>query len=273
MAYEQILYSVDAAVATITFNRPEKLNAWGPTIEREVRDAIGRAVDDSGVRAIVVTGAGRGFCSGADMDRLTQRSEGKPVEAGVETGNEPWLAQAPAALRTRFSYFAAVPKPTVAAINGPCAGVGLVIACYCDVRIASESAVFLTAFARVGLIAEHGIAWVLPRIVGHGAAMDLLLSSRKVGAGEAKAIGLVTRVVPDADLASDAAAYARDLGEKVSPRSVRVMKHQVWQAQFTPLADALELANSELAKSFGTDDFREGVSHVVARRKANFVGS
>lgn len=273
MAYEQILYDVDDTVATITLNRPEKLNAWGPVIEREVREAVGRAVDDAGVRSIVLTGAGRGFCSGADMERLTQRSEGKPIEAAAERADEPWLARAPAALRTRFSYFAAIPKPTIAAVNGPCAGVGLVIACYCDVRIASESAMFLTAFARVGLIAEHGIAWVLPRIVGHGAAMDLLLSSRKVGAAEARSMGLVTRVVPDAALAAEATAYARDLGEKVSPRSVRVMKYQVWQAQFTPLDDALELANSELAKSFGTDDFREGVSHVIARRKANFVGS
>ena len=272
MAYEQILYGVDGTVATITLNRPEKLNAWGPLIEREVRAAITSAVDDPAVRSIVLTGAGRGFCSGAEMDRLVQRSAGKPVEVNPEP-DEPWLEGAPPALRTRFSYIAAVPKPTIAAVNGPCAGVGLVLACYCDVRIASESAVFLTAFARVGLVAEHGIAWVLPRIVGHGAAMDLLLSSRKFGAAEAKSIGLVSSVVPDAELAAVASGYARDLGEKVSPRSVRVMKHQVWQAQFTGLDEALSLANSELAQSIGTDHFREGVSHVVGRRKANFAGS
>lgn len=262
MAYEQILYAVDGTVATITLNRPEKLKAWGPLIEREVRAAITCAVEDAAVRSIVITGAGRGFCSGADKDRLAQRSAGVPVEVNADP-DEPWLADAPPELRTRFSYIAAVPKPTVAAVNGPCAGVGLVLACYCDVRVASESAMFLTAFSRVGLIAEHGIAWLLPRIVGHGMAMDLLLSSRRIGAAEAKSIGLVSSVVPDAELAAVASAYARDLTEKVSPRSVGVIKRQVWRGQFTGLAEALALAKSEQAQSMRSDDFREGVTRVV----------
>ncbi|MFO1305777.1 MAG: enoyl-CoA hydratase-related protein [Burkholderiales bacterium] len=266
MAYEQILYAVDGTVATITLNRPEKLNAWGPLIEREVRAALTCAVGDPAVRSIVITGAGRGFCSGADKDRLAQRSAGTPVEVNPDP-DEPWLAKAPPALRTRFSYIAASPKPTIAAVNGPCAGVGLVLACYCDVRIAGESAAFLTAFSRVGLIAEHGIAWLLPRIVGHGNAMDLLLSSRKIGAAEAKSIGLVSRVVPDAELAATASGYARDLGEKVSPRSVRVLKRQVWQGQFSGLADALALAKAEQAQSLASDEFRDGVMRVVGPGK------
>ncbi len=267
MAYEQILYSVDAAVATITFNRPEKLNACKDPIPARC------ARDQSRDRRQGVRhrrhGRGPGILLGRGHGPPHAAQRGGKWRRVWNQQQEPYEnQQAPAALRaSRIRRGAEAhrrrdQRPLRG--GGPRHRVLLRRPHRERVRRVPHGVrargTDRGARHRVGAPAHRG-----------GGRMDLLLSSRKVGAGEAKAIGLVTRVVPDADLASDAAAYARDLGEKVSPRSVRVMKHQVWQAQFTPLADALELANSELAKSFGTDDFRE--AGVVARRKANFVGS
>jgi len=273
MTYEHIRYEMTEGIATITLDRPEKLNAWNPVMEGEVRTAIGLASTDDAVRVIVLTGAGRGFCSGADISRLEKLSQGAVRHAPPERVDEAWLADAPPELRSRFSYFAGVPKPIIAAINGPCAGVGLVIACYCDIRIASTDALVLTAFARLGLIAEHGIAWILPRLIGQGAAMDLLLSSRKVSAAEAFALGLFNRLVAPEQLMAEVRSYAKSLSEAVSPRSVRIIKRQLWEAQFQSLGEALALANVELPKSFEIGDFREGVSHFVQKRKASFAGN
>ena len=274
MDYSDITYAVDGRVATITLNRPDKLNAWTRTMETEVRAAMTAAGTDDAVRAIVLTGAGRGFCAGADMSLLSDVSasggDARPGDAapgGIDGGLD-----LPPDYHLRYAYFPTVPKPVIAAINGPAAGLGLIMALYCDVRFASDSAVFTTAFARRGLIAEHGISWLLPALVGHAHALDLLLSARKVNAGEALAMGLVNQVHPASTLMDATMAYARDLADNVSPRSIRVMKRQVYRAVLQSLEDATLIANAELPGSFVSEDFKDGVAHFLEQRPARFSG-
>lgn len=270
MGYEHILYDVAGRIATITLNRPERLNAWTRTMEREVRDAASAAAGDDGVRVIVLTGGGRGFCAGADMD-LLQSIQGGGTPAETEHPR-PFDPAARPDFQRRYSWFPAVPKPIIAAINGPTAGLGLVIALYCDVRIAAEGAVFTTSFSRRGLVAEHGISWLLPRLLGPANALDLLLSARKIDAATALRMGLVNEVLPQARFVEGVRSYAGELAALVSPRSMRVMKRQVWEAQFQTLAEATDVADAEMRLSFASEDFREGVAHFVEKRAPAFSG-
>jgi enoyl-CoA hydratase/carnithine racemase len=274
VAYEQILYDVDAGVATITLNRPERLNAWTGTIASEVRAAMRVASDDAAVRVIVLTGAGRGFCSGADMGNLqsiqsTGGAAGRSTAAVPETPFDP---TSDPSFHGSHAYFPAVPKPIIAAINGACAGLGLIMTLYCDMRFASDAAVFTTAFARRGLIAEHGISWLLPRLVGMGNATDLMLSARKIGAIEAKEMGLVNRVIPHQSFMDEVMDYARMMASEVSPRSQREMKRELWNAQFQTLGQAIDSANADMPGSFVSEDFKEGVAHFLEKRPAAFTG-
>jgi enoyl-CoA hydratase/carnithine racemase len=157
-------------------------------------------------------------------------------------------------------------------LNGATAGIGLVHALYCDIRFAADNAVFTTAFSRRGLIAEHGLSWMLPRIVGHANAMDLLLSARKVLAPEAQAMGLVNKVFAPQALAEATYAYVRDLVDNVSPRSMAVIKRQQYDAPFQTLAENTRQANTEMARSFESEDFREGVAHFMEKRAPQFTG-
>jgi enoyl-CoA hydratase/carnithine racemase len=243
---------------------------------REVRQAMDEAARDEAVRVIVLTGAGRGFCAGADMQMLSGI-----VDAGTAARIEDAQPARPApegdgAIRADFrgpyAYFPMVPKPIIAALNGATAGLGLVVSLYCDLRIAADTAVFTTAFSRRGLIAEHGVSWMLPRLVGLQHALDLLLSARKFTAQEALAMGLVSQVHPAATLMDGVRAYARELAELVSPRSIRVMKRQLWEAQFQTLAEATAVGNEEMRRSFGAEDFKEGVAHFVEKRAPRFTG-
>jgi enoyl-CoA hydratase/carnithine racemase len=264
-SFEQILFRVADRVATITFNRPERLNAWTHQMEHEVRQAVDLAAADDGVRAIVLTGAGRGFCAGADMEALGERAK---------SGTRPPAAPAPASagnFAQRYSYFAAAPKPVIAGINGPAAGIGFVLTLFCDIRYMAEGAKLSTSFARRGLIAEHGSAWMLPRLVGTMHALDLLMSARAVTAHEAAAMNLV-KLLPAEGFAEAVQAAARDLAQLSSPRSMRLIKQQVYQAHFQTLAEATTQANAELTKCFDTEDFREGVAHYVEKRRPNFTG-
>ena len=269
MAYEQVKYEVSDLVAKITFNRPDRLNALTRIMEAEIREAMQQADCDRDVRAIVLTGAGRGFCAGMDMDELEVLPPGDIRE---EKWMRPFDMNRRADYQTRYSYFPAVQKPIIAAVNGAAAGLGLIMALYSDIRFASESAVFSTAFAKRGLIAEHGIAWILPRVVGPGHAADLLLSSRKVTAEEALRMGLVNRITPPDALLAQAHSYARDLADNVSPRSIRVMKRQLWETPYQSLGEAIMDANQEMFLSIQSADFKEGVAHFQQRRPAAFTG-
>jgi enoyl-CoA hydratase/carnithine racemase len=276
MANQETLYSVADCVATITLNRPDKLNAWTATMEREVRLAFEEAQRDDGVRAIVLTGAGRGFCAGADMSLLSTVAEHGLGEKGRQQAlRNSGTAQDESVrpdFRRKYSYFPAIGKPVIAAINGPVVGLGLVIALYCDLRFASDAARFSTAFSRRGLVAEYGMAWMLPRLVGVANALDLLFSARMIDANEAMRMGLVNEVFSQATFMEKVQDYARDLVAGVSPRSIRVMKKQVYEAMFQTLAEAFEISEREMLASLQSEDFKEGVAHFLEKRAPAFTG-
>jgi enoyl-CoA hydratase/carnithine racemase len=275
MAYEQILYDVRDRIATITLNRPERLNAWTPHMGKELYAAFAAAAGADEVRAIVVTGAGRGFCAGADMQNLRDIQSGRagdaaptdarPTPAGTIRPLHP-------ALDTPYAYPQSIPKPVLAAINGPVAGLGFTHMLYYDVRIASDRARFTTAFSRRGLISEHGSSWMLPRLVGPAHACDLLFSGRVVDAEEARAMGLVNRVVPHDDLLSHVYERATELATLCSPRSIGIMKRLVYTHQFTDLATASAETDTEMVRSFPSEDFREGVASFLEKRPPRFSG-
>jgi len=273
MAYEQILYRVEPPLATITLNRPEKLNAWTLRMGFEVRHAMWQAEHDERVRVILVTGAGRGYCAGADMDFL-QAVQGGQAEVGeappeLRVEFDPGL---PAAWRGEYSYPLGLSKPVVGVINGVAAGLGATYPLFYDLRIASDQARFAFLFARRGLIAEHGSAWLLPRIVGLTRAIDLLYTGRFVDAHEALSMGLVNRVVAHETLYPEARAWALEIATQCSPRSLRIMKRQVFSSQFGDLEQSIREADHEMVTCFSTDDFREGVRSFLERRSPSFTG-
>lgn len=277
MSYQEILYEVRDGIATITLNRPDKLNAWTATMEHEVRSAMLAADADEEARVIILTGAGRGFCAGADMSLLTtvatqglsseertgflRNSDNGAAESGIRPD-----------FQKKYSYFPSLTKPVIGAINGPAAGLGFVLTLYCDLRFAGSDARFGTAFARRGLIAEYGISWLLPRLVGVANALDLLLSARIVDAVEAQRIGLVNRVFPHEGFIESVRSYASELATTVSPRSMKVIKRQVYNALFQTLGEAFETAEEEMVLSLQCDDFKEGVAHFLEKRTPNFTG-
>ena len=272
MTTEEIQYTVSGHVATVTLNRPDKLNAWTRKMESEVREAMHSASANEQVRVIVLTGAGRGFCAGADMSLLQDVVNRRVHPLPDTTEDRAGIDGARADFQRQYSYFPAIPKPVIAAVNGPAVGLGLIIAMFCDLRFASAEAKFGTAFARRGLIAEYGLAWLLPRIVGHANAMDLLLSARIFAAPEAMRMGLVNQVFPAEGFMDAVYAYANDLAEGVSPRSMRVIKRQVYEAMFQSLGEALDTATVEMRASLQCEDFKEGVAHFVEKRKPAFSG-
>ena len=219
MTYQHILYEVSEKIATITLNRPDRMNAWTPIMERDVRHAMEAAAADDNVRVIVLTGSGRAFCAGADMDALKgldpddiRRAQSLPA---FDMNRRPdWQA--------RYAYYPSMPKPVIGMLNGATAGIGLVHALYCDLRFAADNTVFTTAFSRRGLIAEHGISWMLPRIVGHANALDLLMSARRVSSEEALRIGLVNRLYPSGSAArTDLRLCARSCRFRLAERDRR----------------------------------------------------
>jgi enoyl-CoA hydratase/carnithine racemase len=274
---EDVLYEVQDRVAVIRLNRPEALNAFTAAMGVGLRKAVGMAVADDAVRVVVLTGAGRGFCAGADMKLLQgiktgAASASKGPEAPSPDFDSDLGPDVAAHYGGRFGYLFKARKPIIAAINGPAAGLGLVIALYADIRFAGSDAKFTTSFAQRGLIAEHGVSWLLPRLVGPAHALDLLLSARKFGAAEAEKIGLVNRTFPQATFMDEVMAYARTMADTVSPRSTAVIKAQIWKSPFQDFESALAVADSEMQKSFKSEDFKEGVAHYVEKRAPAFKG-
>ncbi len=268
MTYQHILYEVSERIATITLNRPDRMNAWTATMERDVRHAMEQAAGDDDVRVIVLTGAGRAFCAGADMEAL-KAIDPSEIRRGETT---PFDMNRRADWQARYAYYPAIPKPVIGMLNGATAGIGLVHALYCDLRFAADNTVFTTAFARRGLIAEHGISWMLPRIIGHANALDLLMSARRVPSEEALRIGLVNRLYPPDQLREQTYAYARDLADFVSPSAISVIKRQLYDVPFQTLAEATIDANREMQIALKGSDFREGVASFVEKRPPRFTG-
>ncbi|MEQ9316015.1 MAG: enoyl-CoA hydratase [Henriciella sp.] len=268
-AFKEIKAKTEDGILTITLNRPDRLNAWTGTMEAEVQQVVRAAGKDDAVRVIVVTGEGRGFCAGADMAGLQSiQGSGEAREATKVDRSNPIEDLYPG----RFGYLYACPKPIIAAINGACAGIGLIFSLYADLRYAAEEAKFTTAFAQRGLIAEHGIAWLLPRLIGEANALDLLFTARKFSGAEAAQLGLVNAAYPSSELMGEVHLVARHLATQVSPRSVEVMKRQVRETYFQNFEQSLEVADKEMAGSFKTFDFKEGVDSFVERRPPAFQG-
>jgi len=257
---EVVQMRIEDGVAVLTLNRPKRLNAWTAEMEGAYFGMLEECASSAEVRAIVVTGAGRGFCAGADMQDLQALGEGS-LKAATQTHEQ-----------RKQTFPLTIPKPIVAAINGACAGIGLVQALMCDVRFAAEGAKLTTAFARRGLVAEHGISWILPRLVGPARALDLLLSGRVVLAEEAQAMGLVNRVCAPEVLLEETLEYARELAQKCSPASMATIKRQVYAALESGLPQALAEADGLMLESFTAPDFAEGVASFMERRDPRFAG-
>jgi enoyl-CoA hydratase/carnithine racemase len=255
---DPVLYVLDGAVAVITLNRPERLNAWTVGMERRYLELLDRAGADPAVRAVVVTGAGRGYSGGTDIGAL-----GTVGEAGTRPLEE---LLSPVVPRTY-----AFPKPLIAAVNGSCAGFALAQALACDLRFAAAGAKLTTSYSRRGLVAEDGTSWLLPRIVGLPRALDLLLSGRVVLAEEAREMGLVDRVVATERVLDEALAYAGDLAENCSPAAMASIKAQVRRHLGTDLPTALEESARLVQESLGHPDFREGVASFRERRPPMFA--
>jgi len=275
MEYREIIVEVADYIATITLNRPDKLNAWTMRMEAEYRHAMADAESRDDVRVIIVTGAGRGFCAGADLSLLSAIQAGE-MDLGQAQAHGPDGPGAWEGVRKDFqkpyTFPLAVRKPIIGAINGHAMGLGLVHAVYCDIRFASEHAKFGTAFSQRGLIAEHGLGWMLPRLVGIENALDLLYSARIIDAQEAKAMGLVSRVVPHDTLLDSARAYAAHLATQCSPRALGIIKRQVYESLLTDLGAATDIAVREMVESFATEDFAEGVRSFLEKRPPRFTG-
>ncbi|MBH52987.1 MAG: enoyl-CoA hydratase [Opitutaceae bacterium] len=278
MSYETVLYEVSGHIATVTLNRPDRLNAITRQLQEDLFNALTAADKDDDVRVIILTGAGRGFCAGADMKGLDETSNRDwsdvPDEGWVkENCKDHDMEGVRIDFRKTNTYFPGISKPIIGAINGACVGLGFVLQLFCDIRFASETARFGTAFAQRGLIAEHGSSWMLPRLIGVSNALDLLYSARLINADEALRMGLVSRVIPADSFMDEVREYANWLATGVSPRSLKEMKREVFNALFQTLAEATDAANLDMARSFKTNDFKEGVAHFIEKRAANFTGS
>ncbi len=256
---EVVQMQVDGGVALLTLNRPERLNAWTAEMEHEYFALLEQCGREPDVRAIVVTGAGRGFCAGADMQELQAIGDGTLPSAEHERE------------RRAQTFPLSIPKPIIAAVNGACAGIGLVQALMCDIRFAADGAKLTTAFARRGLVAEHGISWILPRLVGPARALDLLLSARVVLAEEALTLGLVNRVLAPEKLLDVTLDYARELAVNCSPASMATIKRQVYADLQRELPGALADADTLMLASFAAPDFVEGVTSFLERRDPRFA--
>lgn len=264
-----VLISRLNGVATLTLNRPGEGNAMTQPLWQALQSALSEVSADPEVRVVVITGAGPAFCAGADLDRLRSFAAGAVPDVPPERPDP----QLPGGLDLgpgfddRWSYLARVPKPLIAAINGPVVGSGFCMAMFCDIRFAATAAKLSTGFARLGLIGEMALPWILSRTVGPNVAADLLFSARFVSGGEAERLGLVNRAVSGEDLAATVQDYAETLAAEVSPAAVAVMKRQLWRGLVQDLDHAVEEYLPEMAASFGTEDFRNRACALVKRLK------
>ena len=271
--YQEIIYEVDAPSAVITLNRPDALNALTHNMMEEMKHALAAAEADEAVTGIILTGAGRGFCAGMDMNALDSQATGGDLSGGEtfrKLDADPGDKSMGENFQIAFTYILSIRKPIIVALNGACAGLGMSIALLCDMRFSSENGKFVTAFAQRGLIAEHGQSWILPRLIGPSRALDLLWSSRKVGAEEAKELGLINRIVPQENLIAETKAYIQQLKDNCSPTSIMLMKQQVYKHLNVPLAAAMKESNELMSASLKRPDFKEGVQSYLEKRPPAF---
>lgn len=263
---EAVLYeTTETGVAILTFNRPDRLNAWGPDIAAGFYAAIDRAEQDPSVRAIVLTGRGRGFCAGAYLGAPSAAHDYREtMEKAAQKDLADLVGERPPHFVTTLR------KPVIAAINGACVGIGLTQALMCDVRFAAAGAKFGAVFARRGLIAEFGISWILPRLTNWGVALDLLLSGRTFLAEEAAELGLVKEVVAPESLMKRALDYAEDIAANCSPASMAVIKSQVYGDATRDVGQANSLAEVLLHEAMPRPDVIEGITSFLEKRPPQF---
>ena len=259
-------YVVADEIATITLNRPQRMNTWTGRMDTEYRWLLAEADRDPLVRAIVVTGAGRAFCAGADSRAL----EGHTTKGRYDSGTTDDIARPGYGVRPEFdadfAYHFGLTKPVIAAINGPAAGAGFLIACYADLRFAATGAKLTTSHGKLNLPAEYGISWLLPRLIGLARANDLLLTSRVVLAEEALTLGLVNVVLPPDELMPYTYNYVRKLITMVSPESLKVTKRQIYADLHRDVRSAVEHSREQLERMAIEPDFAEGVAAFLEKR-------
>jgi enoyl-CoA hydratase/carnithine racemase len=271
MADKVVVYEASEAIATITLNRPDRLNAWTGRMNLEYRTALARAADDPAVRVIVVTGQGRGFCSGADADALAGHVERGAYDDGLpERVPRPGWGVRPE-FDAELAYHLGIDKPVIAMVNGPAAGLGFALMCWCDLRFAAAGARLTSAHGRLGLPVEFGLSWLLPRIVGLTRAADILLSSRIFTAEEGFEMGLFNAVLPPGELPAHVRAYARQLASAVAPTSLAVTKRQLYRDLLTADPGA-SVRDSEqtMTVMMGEPEYREGVAALREKRPPRY---
>ena len=265
-------YAVENGIATITLARPHRMNAWTGRMHAEYRHNLAQANADPAVRAIVVTGAGRAFCVGADAEALT----GHVARGGYDPGTDDTIARPGYGVRPEFdatfAYHFGLDKPVVAAINGPAAGVGLVLACYADLRFAAAGVNLSTAHGKLNLPAEYGLSWLLPRLIGLTRANELLLSSRKFTTDEALELGLVNAVLPAGELLPHTQGYVANLIATVSPASLRTTRRQIYADLHRDAASAVRDSEDMLEEMMRAPDFAEGVAAFQEKRPPRWRG-
>jgi len=264
------------AVAIVTLNRPERRNAVNAELGEAITQALIRAATEPGVGALIITGAGDGFCAGGDAEYLGDEVVGGRAQSRSPDEPDPRFLdaapEAPPHMRTRYTFAGAMPIPTIAAVNGAAVGAGLSLAMSCDFRFGCPNSSFLAPFSRIGMTAEFGLAWTLSKAMGPGAARDMLLSGRRIDADEALNRGLMTRLFPAADLLEECVAFASDMARRCSPRSIRRIRAALDAAPTQTFAEAFEMARLESRAAIRSADFREGIAALREKRQPIWTG-
>ena len=267
MELKNTQYEVDAkGIAIIWLNRPQRMNAWTGRLHTEYRYLLKQANDDDKVRAIVVTGRGKGFCVGGDSQALSGHADRGAYDSGISADIAKPGFGTDANFDASFAYHFGLNKPVIAAMNGPAAGVGLALACFADLRFAVPGVKFTTAHGKLNLPAEYGLSWMLPKIVGLGRANDLLLTSRVFTSDEALQLGFVNQIFAPADLLEQTLAYAYQLVASVSPNSLRQTRWQIYRDLHRDVASSVVESERLIADMATEEDFKEGIAALVEKR-------
>ena len=264
-----VLYESRDGVATITLNRPDRLNTMGGDLLERLLAALEQAASDDAVRVVILTGAGRGFCAGGDLGVLNERA-GSAAAGGGKQSRQTKVAQLRTAMRSS-QLLHEMEKVTIAAINGACAGAGLSLACACDLRFAAQRAKFNVAFRNAGLSGDFGGTWSLPRIVGPAKARELYLLSPRFDAEEAARIGLVSKVLPDDELMAHVRAVAEDVAG-AAPIALRMMKQNLLDGPRLSFSEQLDREAERHITATMTEDHLEATSAYLQKRKPSFKG-